>query len=497
MGSTTTTKEDPQEVLWDMHNGVHRELEQELRESESRMRAAENEMAAAKRQHDFVTSKLKRVHGLLLGHKDIMQLIQSRPHDETLKKMLAKTQSGWEKLKREGADDARILMQLKGGWRNYQQDLPNSSGRSRFEGGDRPRVWIDADYSAKPTFEGKALAAEIRRVMGMPQPKAKAPAKPKSKPKPSLKKSAAAIATKAIAATKQLTLPVIEHVAGKETHADPPKEKRGGGDGMRALTFAQWFAVFGSVYFTERRRHDPPLPTVSERDVRVHELFAEYPRLRPSDAARKLAKQLATDAKTPADAIKVGDRVTCVDGHFTDIGTLKAIEASHLLIHWDGDTHPTRVPLDRHVRLITPAEEQKINADAEQKIAAAPHHKGLKAKKAKPQKGSDADNSWSGWKITMEAALPARGIDPRRADVQRMYGHLFNKGFSPGNAVEEIVKEVGSPPLLGLSPAAEAREVRRVGKALMNAGKKKTNGATAPTDPAAIAAGSGGAFAAP
>ncbi|HWE97565.1 MAG TPA: hypothetical protein VG269_26655 [Tepidisphaeraceae bacterium] len=143
-------------------------------------------------RYRFELGKAERLTKSTAGNPGLMMALNAKPHDDTLRAMLNKAK-GWDKLRRAGADDKRILFALKSQWREYEQTIGQSS-RNRYCGGEDPRVWIDASYQEKPTFRGDALAAEARRVLQIPQPGAAAAPKGGATKKPAEKPQAAAAA---------------------------------------------------------------------------------------------------------------------------------------------------------------------------------------------------------------------------------------------------------------------------------------------------------------
>lgn len=158
--------------------------------AEARVKAALATLEQALETYRFELGKAERLTKSTAGNPGLMMALNAKPHDEILRAMLNKAK-GWDKLRRTGADDKRILFALKSQWRDYEQTIGQSS-RNRYAGGDEPRVWIDAGYQEKPTFRGDALAAEARRVLQIPQAGAAATPKGGATKKPAEKPQAAA-----------------------------------------------------------------------------------------------------------------------------------------------------------------------------------------------------------------------------------------------------------------------------------------------------------------
>lgn len=191
-GKTTTTKPaeafDADRFLTEIEN-LSLNLEGDLGEAEQEVDKLEEALKLARQRVEFEKGKLKRA-AKVLREAGLERIIGAKPHDEVLSKVLTKIkQGGWAKYQREGATDEQILLVLKTNWPRWGNPF---GGRHYHEGGEKPAVWLNSSYrSGKPTFEGKALAAEVRRILNIPQPKkpAAAAAKPAA-PKPAAKKAA-------------------------------------------------------------------------------------------------------------------------------------------------------------------------------------------------------------------------------------------------------------------------------------------------------------------
>jgi len=77
---------------------------------------------------------------------------------------------------------------------------------------------------------------------------------------------------------------------------DKTPKPKAAAPGARPLSYGQWLATFRSVYQVEQPR-TPGAPVWSkvETDGRLLELFKQYPKLRPSDAARGFVAAAAAD----------------------------------------------------------------------------------------------------------------------------------------------------------------------------------------------------------
>jgi hypothetical protein len=198
--SVSTAKNDPglqaSAILREIESRQW-ELDEESQKADEAVEQAERVLQAAKENQRLVLAKLARLKAALSD-----PVMFSQPHDQRLKAALAQAKGAqWEKLVKDGADDAAILVAIGKGWPDYQTSAP-SDRDLKFKGGKKPAVWIDAAeaWKARPTFEGQKLAGEIRRIKQIPAPKseatrAKAAAKKsaaKARSRPSLIKAAAA-----------------------------------------------------------------------------------------------------------------------------------------------------------------------------------------------------------------------------------------------------------------------------------------------------------------
>jgi hypothetical protein len=158
--------------------------------AEARVKAALATLEQALETYRFELGKAERLTKSTAGNPGLMMALNAKPHDEILRAMLNKVK-GWDKLRRTGADDKRILFALKSQWRDYEQTT-GQGHRNRYAGGEDPRVWIDAGYNEKPTFRGATLVEEARRLLQIPQPSAAATPKGGASKKAAEKPEAAA-----------------------------------------------------------------------------------------------------------------------------------------------------------------------------------------------------------------------------------------------------------------------------------------------------------------
>jgi hypothetical protein len=138
---------------------------------------ARKALAEAEAHQAFIAGQLSKLPNATLAQA--RKVLDAKATDvELLKLVRACKQAPWAKLQRDGASDDQITTILKVGWPQYTY----SDRQTRCEA-EGPRVWI-RNTSHAPTFSGKALIAEVRRVMEIPQPKATPAPKPPAKKKP-------------------------------------------------------------------------------------------------------------------------------------------------------------------------------------------------------------------------------------------------------------------------------------------------------------------------
>lgn len=151
----------------------------DLAEATRKVAAARTALAEAEAEQQYAAGKAMKLAALTEQAKKIAS---EQPHDGKIRAAAqACKQAPWAKFQRDGVDDAQLLTVLKTGW--PKQDWSTAFDRRGYGVVDvGPAVWLGKDSKYKPTFAGVKLAAEIRRVMGLPQPKPKAtPPKPSTK----------------------------------------------------------------------------------------------------------------------------------------------------------------------------------------------------------------------------------------------------------------------------------------------------------------------------
>jgi hypothetical protein len=159
-------------------NGIDelwRSLNGEANAAGQAVQAATAQLKAAERRSEFVASKIRRVHALLRGGDgDLQRILNAGPHDDALLALLKKSKPATlEAFKRTGATNDQILAHLHSAWKPYDYSGHVPRGVGGYSRGEA-YAFLDPAAPNRATYEKAELVAEVRRVLGIPQPTASA-----------------------------------------------------------------------------------------------------------------------------------------------------------------------------------------------------------------------------------------------------------------------------------------------------------------------------------
>lgn len=175
---TQPTKSTPavngEQAYREVH-GVVNKLRVELDKAKSDAREAERNLEKHKARIAFIGGKLSRLLDAMRTPA-IDAILTSKPSDECLRSVL-KGCKGIAALRQRGATTGQITEALRKGWGEWGV---RGEALCHARGGTTARVWFDKDgfwQNKKPDLEGAQLAAEVRRVLQIPEPTKPAAAK--------------------------------------------------------------------------------------------------------------------------------------------------------------------------------------------------------------------------------------------------------------------------------------------------------------------------------